>query len=333
MDRSAQTLRPPCRERARARPRPPSTHPNSADPPRQPGTPRAGTRGPSRTWGAWPQPVFPASLQPRPCSGVLAPRSGPAGSRSQRAGSGPAPRRLRSPCLGRRRGAMSVRGGWSSDLNSRALSSAASPGSEKQPHSRRGFAEENNATARSSGPGPSRPARLAVGPASGPASGSPQPIRLSQTGKTPPSQRLSANSPRGGGAPGAPPTERPGREAEVETKARREERSAGSPFPETRAEEGSHALTWGGPGKGDQLEGERQETRGLAWARLSGRTRPILLPSLSPPALAALLPGDSPASPPPTAPNSLCPLSTLCFHPLVLRMCLLGFILTPIGEA
>ena len=44
-------------------------------------------------------------------------------------------------------------------------------GPSRKPHSRRGSAEENNATARSSGPGPSRPARLPTGPASGPPRG------------------------------------------------------------------------------------------------------------------------------------------------------------------
>lgn len=41
--------------------------------------------------------VLLASLQPHPCSGVLAPRSGSARPRTQRAGNGPAPRRVRSP--------------------------------------------------------------------------------------------------------------------------------------------------------------------------------------------------------------------------------------------
>lgn len=91
-----------CIDRVRPRSPPPSVHPNSADPLRQSGTQRAGTLpGPSRTSDGCPQPAEPpvllASLQPHPCSGVLAPRSGSAGPRSQRAGSGSAPRRVRNP--------------------------------------------------------------------------------------------------------------------------------------------------------------------------------------------------------------------------------------------
>lgn len=44
-------------------------------------------------------------------------------------------------------------------------------GPRAAPHSVRRSAEENNATARSSGLGPSRPARLPAGPASGPPPG------------------------------------------------------------------------------------------------------------------------------------------------------------------
>lgn len=105
----------------------------------------------------------------------------------------------------------------------------------------------------------------------------------------------------------------------METKARRElERSAGSPFPETPAEEGSHALTWGGPGKEDQLEGGRQETRGprLGEAVRADTTHP---PSFAlPTGLGGPAPWGLPGLPATyCAPNSLLPLSTLCFHPLI----------------
>lgn len=168
-------MRPPCSDRARSRSRPPSAHLNSADPLGQPGTARAGTSrvplahrklGPSLR-----RPVFPASLQPSPCSGVLAPRSGPAGPRSRRAGSGPAQRRLRNPWWGAL-ARYDERRSWM-ELGS-ALPGAVQSGeprSSRRPHSRRGSAEENNATARSSGPGPSCPARLPAGPASGPPRG------------------------------------------------------------------------------------------------------------------------------------------------------------------
>lgn len=108
------------------------------------------------------------SLQLHPYPRVLAPRSRSARSREQREAPSSAPLRVRNPCLGLERDATSVPSGRCLDLGSRALSGYESPGSEWEPYSRRRSAEENNATARSSGLGPSRPARLPAGPASGP---------------------------------------------------------------------------------------------------------------------------------------------------------------------
>lgn len=122
-----------------AQPRSPplSAHPNSADPFCQPDTARWHPPGCLSHFRSLPlacgAPVLPALLQPHPCSGVLAPRSGSAGSRWQRAGSGPAPRRVRNPWLGLWQDIMSIQIGWTLDLGPRVLSGRASPGSQWQP--------------------------------------------------------------------------------------------------------------------------------------------------------------------------------------------------------
>lgn len=152
----------------------------------QPGSTRAGTsRVPLALRRLGPRlrrPVFPASLQPSPCSGVLAPRSGPAGSRSQRAGSGPAQRRLRNPWLGLWRGMMSVQVGWSLDLDSRALSSRANPGSQSQPPLPPRLRGGKQCDRPELWAGPQLPRPPPGGTRLRPASGSPQLIRLSQAG-------------------------------------------------------------------------------------------------------------------------------------------------------
>jgi hypothetical protein len=83
--------------------------------------------------GLRPSGSLPTSLQPHPCLGVLARRSGSAGARSQLAAGSSAPSRVRNPWLGFWQGAMSVLIGRYWDLGSGALWGCENPRSERQP--------------------------------------------------------------------------------------------------------------------------------------------------------------------------------------------------------
>lgn len=229
-------------------------------------------------FGTRPRPAVPrppclpaaASLLP-----VLARSCGPGGWRSQRAGSGPAPRRLRSPWWELGRGVMSVRAGCSLDLGSRALSGRASPGSQSQPPlpPRLRGGKQCDRPELWAGPQPPRP------PPGGtrlrPASGAPQRIQPSQAGRTPPSRHLSANSILGAGRR----EHRPQR-GQAGRLSWRDPRTVA----ETRTVEGSLALTWRGPGKEEHQGGQTDRKPGdLGWAGLGWAVRAGATPPLSSP--------------------------------------------------
>lgn len=222
-----------CTEGARPRSPTPSAHPNPADPLHPPGSLLHFGSLPAY-FGAPRPPRLPAT--PSQLWGTCSDIRG-SGSRPQPTGSGPELRRVRNPRLGLWRDVMSIRNGWSLELESRALSLRANPGSQSQAPTPAGAPRRKTMRP---------PGALRRAPAAPPASrlGPPKARRNESRSPRPSGHRLLHTSP-----PVVSEEERarraaqePGGEAGLETAARRE---AGSrTFFETGREEwgGGHTL-------------------------------------------------------------------------------------------
>lgn len=230
--------------------------------------------------------------------------------------------------------------GWSSDPTSRAQSGRASPGSQSQPRlpPRLGAGKQCDRPGLWAGPQPPRPPP--GWPRLRPASVSPQPIRLSEAVRTPPSRHLSTNSPSWGRSVRSTAH----REGQTGRLSLRPKPGARWRDPRTVAESRTEGITCfkmerprgeiSQEGKEEKLEGETDEKPGdLGWAELS---EPRDFPSLlSPQGLwLSCFRFESPPQPL-LCPSPLCLLSTVFTSTsLGFPTCLLPmFIMTSIREA